>query len=413
MPSRENPLIGIPSFLFLFLCSTTIGAYQVPPSCFGKPVCFENGDNGAVFVFNPETKKFEAICHDGWDKLDADVACKNAGFPHGALKESGDHDSHGLDITMDEFDCSGAEKNLVACKYEKRHDCGSNQAAGAICDDLKPEDLKKENTTLSSCFASKVSFSLNDQIGEPTQRSTSLQCQQDCANNPDCVQFSYRRMSKTCHLYSASSKEPNPYEVGGPPHCSNETVIQDKLKDEKCQNRTCLIGGSTEVEGNIFLDGGAVCDDHWGEKEASVVCRELGHNGQVLQFTSASQFGPVPKPSTGRILKCNGTEKSLLDCSAVPSPSGMECDSGEGAGVVCDTRDAEVVAKEKECFIRRMAYQTTNSQGRRIRVTEGLQYTYAADCRSLCYQTRDCTHFTWLFSGGKCHLYTFSDIRGG
>ena len=192
--------MGMHSVLFLSLWCTTTGAYQVPPSCTGnKPVCFEKGDNGAVFVFKPETKKFEAICHDGWDKMDADVACKDAGFPRGALQESRDHDSHGLDITMDEVDCGGDETNLIECKHRERYDCRSNQAAGAICDNAKPEDFEKENSTLDSCFASKVSFSLNDQIGKPTLRSTSVQCQRDCANNPDCVQFSYRSMSKTCH----------------------------------------------------------------------------------------------------------------------------------------------------------------------------------------------------------------------
>ena len=407
--------MGMHSVLFLSLWCMTTGAYHVPPSCTGnKPVCFENGDSGAVFVFKPETKKFEAICHDGWDKMDADVACKDAGFPRGALEESRDHNSHGLDISMDEFDCDGDEPNLIECKHGERHDCRINQAAGASCDDATLEDFEKENSTLASCFASKVSFSLNDQIGKPTLRSTSVQCQRDCANNPDCVQFSYRSMSKTCHLYSASSKEPNPYEVGGPPNCSNETVIQDKLNDEKCQNRTCLIGGSTEAEGNVFVEGRAICDDHWGEKEASVVCRELGHNGQVLRLTSASHFGPVPKPRTETMLKCNGTEESLLDCAAVASPSGgMECDSGEGAGVVCDTREATVVAGEKECFIRHMAYHTTPSRGRRLHVEEGLQYDYAVDCQTLCNALSDCTHFTWLFSGGKCHLYYFSDIQGG
>ena len=404
--------MGISSFLFLSVWWSTITAYRVPSSCDGgKKVCFEREDHGTAFVFNPDTKKYEVICHDGWDRADADVACKMAGFKHGALQESRDHDSHGLDFYMDEVDCIGTETDLIGpngCKHNQRNDCGSNQAAGAICDSATGEDLEKASTSLEECFASKVSFSANDQIGGFTYESTSVHCQERCAKNPDCVQFSYRKMSKRCHLFSASSKEANPYEVGGPPQCPDETIVQDKLKTENCQDGTCLIGGKNETEGNVFHEGQAVCDDHWGEKEASVVCRELGYNGQVLRFTSASQFGLVPKPKTGETLKCNGTEESLVDCAIVPSR--LECDSGEGAGVVCDTRSLEVVEKEKECFIRRTAYQMTSSGGRLLRVKEGL--LTAADCQSLCKDTSSCSHFTWFFSGGKCHLFTFSQIQG-
>ena len=39
-----------------------------------------------------------------------------------------------------------------------------------------------------------------------------------------------------------------------------------------------LRGGSQEldsklIEGNIFVNEKAICDDNWGEKEATVICR--------------------------------------------------------------------------------------------------------------------------------------------
>ena len=397
-------------FLLASLWDAAIGVSEDKSNCAAdKSVCLGNGDHGAVFVFHQESKKYEAICHDNWDKVDADVACREAGFPRGALQETRGQDSGGLVITMNEFDCTGVEKHLIACKHKERRDCMSNQAAGAVCDSVTEEELIHEKTLLQSCFASKVSYSKTDQIGDPTYRSTSEHCQRTCAENVDCVQFSFRSLSKSCHLYSASSKESNPYEVGGPPHCPTESNVA-KLESEECQNKTCLVGGRTKTEGNVFHKGRAICDDHWGELEASVVCRELGQNGQVLRFTSASSFGLVPKPQTGSAFKCNGTEEKLRDCAQVPSL--IECDSGEGAGVVCDTRSAEVVAKERDCFVRRVAYQ--GKSGRSLPLPERLLNTLnsAADCQEICKSTTGCSHFTWFYSGGKCHGYNFVDIQG-
>ena len=60
----------------------------------------------------------------------------------------------------------------------------------------------------------------------------------------------------------------------------------EKVSMENCLSpiTTCLIftgfielrGGSQGddfAEGNIFVDGEAVCDDKWGREEATVVCR--------------------------------------------------------------------------------------------------------------------------------------------
>jgi len=318
-------------FLCVLFFSATF-ANPVPHECTGQSICFEKGDRGLVFVFNPRSRSFEVVCHDSWDKVDADVACKEAGFPRGALEVATHLDSHGLNFYMDGVACNGTEQNLVMCKSSQSYDCQRNQAAGATCDSATEQDLIESEKRLESCFANEVSFSPKDEIVSPTIFSTPVQCQRHCAKNPDCVQFSYNSIIKTCRLYSSSSKLPNPFEVGGPPNCDG--AFPEKLVERLCPNGTCLIGGRTEAEGNVFLEGKAVCDDDWGEDEARVVCRELGYGG-VLRFTTGSKFGPVPAPHTGNKLRCEGTEENLLDCTS-SSPPGMQCDSGEGAGVICD-----------------------------------------------------------------------------
>ena len=37
-----------------------------------------------------------------------------------------------------------------------------------------------------------------------------------------------------------------------------------------------LLGGATPNEGNLFVNGKAVCDDSWDDVDAGVACRTLG-----------------------------------------------------------------------------------------------------------------------------------------
>ena len=105
---------------------------------------------------------------------------------------------------------------------------------------------------------------------------------------------------------------------------------------------------------------------------------------------------------------CDGTEENLLDCT-FSSPPGMQCDSGEGAGVICDNRDPAVAAREEVCFNMGVAYH-----GPPLHESAPQQEVLQADaCQSRCNATPNCTHFTWFFLGGKCNLFSFLNILGG
>ena len=38
-----------------------------------------------------------------------------------------------------------------------------------------------------------------------------------------------------------------------------------------------LRGGSTSLEGNVYINGKPVCDDKWDLNDAKVACRMLGY----------------------------------------------------------------------------------------------------------------------------------------
>ncbi|XP_057682640.1 neurotrypsin-like [Corythoichthys intestinalis] len=98
-----------------------------------------------------------------------------------------------------------------------------------------------------------------------------------------------------------------------------------------------LVGGEEDFEGRVevFHAGrwGSVCDDQWDDRDAEVVCRQLGFSG-VAKAWSWAHFGQGSGPILLDAVKCTGNELFLDQC-----PHGHweqhNCDHMEDAGVSC------------------------------------------------------------------------------
>ena len=178
-----------------------------PAHCRG-PTCLEHRSRGNVLVRSGGD--YLPVCDDRWDKMDADVACREAGFEKGALKATTKGNCSGLDFAMDEVRCQGRESRLADCDHHPRHDCGCMEAAGAVCDSATKHEREEDKTKQKTCFVEGITFSPEDEIGEALVMSLSIHCQQRCASNSDCLQFTFNTVAKTCQIFSASSKRPRP-----------------------------------------------------------------------------------------------------------------------------------------------------------------------------------------------------------
>ena len=98
-----------------------------------------------------------------------------------------------------------------------------------------------------------------------------------------------------------------------------------------------LADGKWKGEGRVEIlyrgTWGTVCDDHWDQQDAQVVCRELGFVG-ALDAPVRARFGR----GSGRIwlddVQCIGTENSLKNCRH--RGWGLHnCGHNEDASVVC------------------------------------------------------------------------------
>ncbi|KAM4702927.1 neurotrypsin-like [Rhinophrynus dorsalis] len=99
-----------------------------------------------------------------------------------------------------------------------------------------------------------------------------------------------------------------------------------------------LVGGKDPYEGRVevFYKGrwGTICDDHWDDKDANVVCRQLGFSGKPKAWVWA-HYGQGSGPILLDEVECFGNETSLDLCQKSQWEH-HNCDHIEDAGVSCD-----------------------------------------------------------------------------
>ena len=119
-----------------------------------------------------------------------------------------------------------------------------------------------------------------------------------------------------------------------------------------------LVGGGSPTQGRVEVcySGafGTVCDDHWDENDAQVVCRQLGYTAEGLYWNYCAlqrthlhtcHTGSIPVRQAGfgsgsgvivlDDLDCSGSEGSLFDCPSDSPVLVHDCDHSEDAGVKC------------------------------------------------------------------------------
>ena len=99
-----------------------------------------------------------------------------------------------------------------------------------------------------------------------------------------------------------------------------------------------LVNGPSHWEGRveIFFQGswGTVCDDNWDNRDARVVCRQLGHSTNDAEAFLAARYGQGSGPILLDNVGCSGYESSLDRCRS----NGWyhhDCRHQEDAGVRC------------------------------------------------------------------------------
>jgi len=93
----------------------------------------------------------------------------------------------------------------------------------------------------------------------------------------------------------------------------------------------------SQTEGTVLYNGRPICDDHWSNDCAQVVCRMLGFNNTGARATNSAYHGKAGNDFIMDDVRCNGDETDLAHCQH--RYNSHNCGAGEAAGVVCQEPD--------------------------------------------------------------------------
>jgi hypothetical protein len=115
-------------------------------------VCVNNGHWGTV-------------CDYGWDNSDAEVVCRQLGYPsEGAMAYGGAHFGSGTGlIVLEDLSCTGSENSIFECEFNTDHLCNfleNKLDSGVICQQKPSRSLSSSSLTSTSSIQSATAITL-------------------------------------------------------------------------------------------------------------------------------------------------------------------------------------------------------------------------------------------------------------
>ncbi|GAB1602923.1 atrial natriuretic peptide-converting enzyme-like isoform X1, partial [Argonauta hians] len=218
------------------------------------------------------------ICDDRWDIADAHVVCRMLGY-NGASKAVpfSNFGAGNANFLLTNVGCFGNETSLLDCPKDpwRQHNCKRHETAGVICelDKACPEN------------------------------------QFECANS-QCIDMGFL--------------------------CDDVDDCGDNTDEKYCTASVTLANGTNPSNGRIQITinniTGTVCDDSFDNRDAEVVCKQLGYKSGIS--LPGGTFGKGKGIIWLDEVNCKGNESSIDQCDANDWGS-HDCDHTEDAAVQC------------------------------------------------------------------------------
>uniref|UniRef100_A0A3Q3LSQ2 SRCR domain-containing protein n=1 Tax=Mastacembelus armatus TaxID=205130 RepID=A0A3Q3LSQ2_9TELE len=282
---------------------------------------------------------WSSVCEADFDQRDAEVVCRELGCGAPLLLQGALYGEVEAPMWTREFQCGGHESALLDCRSSDsdRNTCSPGKAVGLTCSGRKgaPVRLVGGNSRCAGTLEVKHKGDWRTVDGyDWTLKTAAVVCRElDCGS---AVSVGERKESSNRLVWLIS-----PHCVESKLHlrdCVN-SYYSSYLLDLTCSDSVRLVNGTSPCSGRLEVKShqwwSSVCEADFDQRDAEVVCRELGCGAPLV--LQGVLYGEVEAPMWTREFQCGGHESALLDCRSSDSDRNT-CSPGKAVGLTCSGR---------------------------------------------------------------------------